>query len=68
MLKLWHHNRDFAHCIFYGKILEENNMENGLIEESIQFVREKYRNYLKNGNAEFSQTPCRKTERDNENR
>ena len=28
---------------------EENNMENGLIEESIQFVRDKYRKYLENG-------------------
>jgi predicted DNA-binding protein (UPF0278 family) len=38
----------------YEKILEENNMENGLIEESIKFVREKYRKYLENGNVEFS--------------
>lgn len=38
----------------YENILEENDMENGLVEESINFVREKYREYLKNGNVEFS--------------
>ena len=30
-------------------------MENGLVEESINFVREKYHEYLKNGNMEFSE-------------
>lgn len=39
----------------YEKILEENDMENGLVEESINFVREKYHEYLKNGNIEFSE-------------
>jgi len=53
------YNREmFDHIIHiynkYEKILEENNMENGLIEESIKFVREKYRKYLENGNVEFS--------------
>lgn len=38
----------------YEKILEENNMENGLIEESIKFVREKYRKYLENGKERSS--------------
>lgn len=54
------YNREmFDHIIHmydkYEKILEENNMENGLIEESMKFVRQKYRNYLENGNVEFSQ-------------
>lgn len=54
------YNREmFDHIIHmydkYEKILEENNMENGLIEESIKFVREKYRRYLENGNIEFSE-------------
>lgn len=53
------YNREmFDHIIHmynkYEKILEENNMENGLIEESIKFVREKYRKYLENGNVEYS--------------
>lgn len=39
----------------YEKILEENDMENGLVEESINFIREKYHEYLKNGNIEFSE-------------
>ena len=48
------YNREmFDHIIHmydkYEKIMEENNMENGLIEESIQFVRDKYRKYLENG-------------------
>lgn len=34
----------------YEKILKENEMENGLVEESIKFVREKYREFLNNGN------------------
>lgn len=41
--------------IKYEKILKENDMENGLVEESINFVREKYHEYLKNGNMEFSE-------------
>lgn len=36
----------------YEKILEEHDMENGLIEESIKFVRQKYRKYLENGIGE----------------
>ena len=39
----------------YEKILDENDMENGLIDESMKFVREKYRKYLESGNTEFSQ-------------
>ena len=33
----------------YDKILEENNMENGLVEESIKFVQEKYHEKLETG-------------------
>lgn len=33
----------------YEAILEENNMENGLVEESIEYIREVYRDGLKNG-------------------
>lgn len=33
----------------YEKILEENNLENGLVEESIKFIQEKYHETLKNG-------------------
>lgn len=33
----------------YEKILEENNMENGLIESSVKYIRETYQEYLKNG-------------------
>lgn len=33
----------------YEKVLEENNLENGLVEESIRFVQEEYRQALKNG-------------------
>lgn len=33
----------------YEAILEENNMENGLMEESIAYIREVYREGLKNG-------------------
>ena len=33
----------------YEQILEENNMENGLIEESMGYIREKYQEDLKNG-------------------
>lgn len=54
------YNREmFDHIIHmydkYEKILEENDMENGLIKESMKFVRLKYRKYLENGNGEFSQ-------------
>ena len=47
-------NREGYNHIFsvydkYEAILEENNMENGLIEESIAYIREVYREGLKNG-------------------
>ncbi|MCI8854417.1 MAG: hypothetical protein HFI31_07690 [Lachnospiraceae bacterium] len=50
------YNREmFDHIIHmydkYEKILEENHMENGLIEESIKFVREKYRRFLEEGDC-----------------
>ena len=47
-------NREGYNHIFsvydkYEAILEENNMENGLIEESIAYIKEVYREGLKNG-------------------
>ena len=33
----------------YERILKENKMENGLVEESMAFIREKYQEDLKNG-------------------
>lgn len=33
----------------YEKILEENKMENGLVEESMAFIRERYQEDLKSG-------------------
>lgn len=33
----------------YEKILEENNMENGLVEESVKFIQEVYHEKLKTG-------------------
>lgn len=33
----------------YEKVLEENEMENGLVEESMKFVKKKYQEYLDNG-------------------
>lgn len=33
----------------YEKILEENKMENGLVEESMGFIKERYQEDLKNG-------------------
>lgn len=33
----------------YIKILEENNMSNGLVTSSMEVVEEKYKEYLKNG-------------------
>lgn len=33
----------------YEKILEENHMENGLVEESMKFVRKKYQEHLDKG-------------------
>ena len=47
------YNRESFNHIFsvyekYEKILKENNMENGLVEESIKFIREKYNGKLKN--------------------
>lgn len=48
------YNRESFNHIFsvyekYEKILKENKMENGLVEESIKFIREKYSEKLKNG-------------------
>ena len=31
------------------KILEENDMENGLVEESIEFIKDKFKEKLNNG-------------------
>ena len=33
----------------YEDILNNNNLENGLIDNSIKFIREKYNDFLKNG-------------------
>lgn len=33
----------------YEKILEENNMDNGLVQESIKFITEKYHSRLEHG-------------------
>lgn len=48
------HNREsFDHILRvyqkYEKILEENNLENGLVEESIKYIQETYHYLLKNG-------------------
>ena len=48
------YNREsFDHVIkIYGKyekILEDNKMENGLVEESMKFIRKKYQEYLDRG-------------------
>ena len=48
------HNREsFDHILRiykkYEQILEENGMENGLVEESIAFIRERYKSDLNNG-------------------
>ena len=48
------YNRESFDHIFriynkYEKILEENKMENGLVEESIKYVREQYGLLLKDG-------------------
>lgn len=48
------YNRESFDHIFriynkYEKILEENKMENGLVEESIKYVREQYGILLKDG-------------------
>ena len=48
------HNREsFDHILRiyqkYEKILEENNMENGLVEESIKYIQESYHDLLKRG-------------------
>ena len=48
------YNRESFNHIFsvyekYETILKENKMENGLVEESIKFIREKYSEKLKNG-------------------
>ena len=33
----------------YERILKENKMENGLVEESMAFIRERYQEALKSG-------------------
>ena len=48
------YNRESFNHIFniynkYEKILEENDMENGLVEESIEFIRDKLKEKLNNG-------------------
>ncbi len=48
------YNREAYNHIFkqyekYEKVLKENNMENGLIEESIKVIKEIYHDGLKNG-------------------
>lgn len=48
------YNREAYNHIFltyelYEKILKENNMTNGLIEESISFIRSKYKELLEKG-------------------
>ena len=48
------YNREAFNHIFsvykkYENILAENGMENGLVEESIKFIREKYNEQLNNG-------------------
>ena len=52
------HNREsFDHILRiykkYEQILEDNNMENGLVEESIAFIRERYQASLKSGIAKL---------------
>lgn len=47
-------NKDsYKHCLHiyekYEKLLEENNLENGEVEVSMEIVRESYRNKLKDG-------------------
>ena len=48
------HNREsFDHILRvynkYEKILEENNWENGLVEESVKYIQETYHDLLKSG-------------------
>lgn len=48
------HNREsFDHILRvynkYEKILEDNNWENGLVEESVRYIQETYHDLLKNG-------------------
>ena len=38
----------------YERVLEENDMENGLVDESMKFVMKKYREHLDKGNIESS--------------
>lgn len=37
----------------YEKILEEHDMENGLVEESIKYIQSSYQDFLKNGMANY---------------
>lgn len=48
------YNRESFDHIFaaynkYEKVLEENNMDNGLIEETIKYIRKKYQEYMNSG-------------------
>lgn len=48
------YNRESFDQIFkiyskYEKFLEDNHMDNGLVDESIKYTKEKYQEYLKNG-------------------
>lgn len=50
------YNRESFNHIFniynkYEKILEENDMENGLVEESIEFIKDKFKERLNNGDS-----------------
>ena len=50
------YNRESFNHIFniynkYEKILEENDMENGLVEESIEFIKDKFKEKLNNGDS-----------------
>lgn len=38
----------------YEKVLDENGLENGLVEESMKFIYRKYQDFLDKGNVEFS--------------
>lgn len=48
-----HNKESFDHILRvyqkYEKILEENNLENGLVEESIKYIRNTYQALLKSG-------------------
>ena len=53
------HNREsFDHILRiyqkYERILEENNMENGLVEESVKYIQETYHAALKSGEVKIN--------------